>query len=193
MWEPIKLVVEGKRWVALRVQSQHEFAAAQALTERGLTGYCPVGVKAVMWESHHKRAPRGSIKQFPVFSRYIFCGLRPGETVGRDNRIGIEAVLGADRRDQNGYSLGPLYVPPAAIKAINDNELAGVWDSAKSWKTKSRFAVGQAIRILEGPFTGFAGVVGALESEIRIRILIDIFGRQTTIRIDPCQIAAEAA
>lgn len=42
---------------------------------------------------------------------------------------------------------------------------------------------GQAVRVLDGPFSGFNALVKAVGSEERIKIILDIFGRATETEI----------
>ena len=176
-----KIDVEAYRWVALRISHAKEFSAAEELTAKGFLGYCPMGRKFAIWASHKKRAPKGTIRNYPVFSRYIFCGLKEGQVVGRDTRIGVDWTL--------GDSSGPIYIPPIAIRHLNDLEISGEWDTTKDWREKSPYAVGSQVKITDGAFAGFQATVSALESENRIRLLIDMFGRAINVRVTPLQVS----
>ena len=179
MGQSVRIEVEGRRWVALRVAHAQEFSAAEELSARGFLGYCPTGAK---FRLKGKGRRPSCIVHHPVFTRYIFCGQLAGQVVGRDSRIGVDSVLGDSR--------GPLLIPPSVIRHINDLELAGEWDATKSWREKSPYAPGSEVVVTDGPFSGFPGTVSALESECRIWVLIQIFGRLTRAQLAPCQIAA---
>ena len=176
-----RIEVDGLRWVALRISHAKEFSAAEELTAKGFLGYCPMGRKFAIWASHKKRAPKGTIRNYPVFSRYIFCGLKEGQVVGRDTRIGVDWTL--------GDSTGPIFIPVQAIRQINEWEISGEWDSTQGWREKSPYAPGAEVKITDGPFIGFTGTVSALESETRILLLIDLFGQQIKMRVTPLQVS----
>jgi len=188
---PQRIDTDGYIWRALRVRpslpaSPAEFIVVDELREMGLNAYCPRGARWLIWESHHKRARPRTVREFPVFSRYVFCGLRDGEVVRRDSRRGIQGVLESGGRQ--------LSIPPAAIRFLNDRELAGEWDSTQSWREKSPFKPGDEVTIGgDGPLAGFTGTVNLLSSEYAIKILVDAFGRKTEITIEACQLILNCA
>jgi len=187
---PQRIETEGYCWHALRVRpslpaAPAEFTIVSELRQMGLNAYCPRGARWLIWESHHKRARPKTVREFPVFSRYVFCGLLDGQVVRRDTRMGIQGVL-----ESGGKQLS---IPPAAVRFINDRELAGEWDSTQSWREKSPFKPGDEVTIVAGPFAGFQATVSALASEYAIKILIDVFGRKTPMTIETCQTILDCA
>lgn len=94
----------------------------------------------------------------------------------------VEAVL--------GDKMGPVRVPWAALEELKRREHAGEWDSCKSWREKTPYKAGDAVSVMKGPFESFSGTVDKIDAESRIWILIGIFGRQTKIAMDPCQLRA---
>lgn len=177
---PVKIVTEGFRWAALRTSANAEFGVVEALEEKGYPAYCPTGAKWVFWE-HGRKTREKQVRFFPVFSRYVFCGLSTGKQASRYMVDKIDGVLG----DKSG----PIFVPPAALRRINDLEVGGEWDTARSWREKSPFKKGDAVSVVGGAFAGFPATVDALESECRIWVLLEMFGQATRTAMDPCQIA----
>jgi len=54
---------------------------------------------------------------------------------------------------------------------------------------KMLFEKGETVKIMEGPFTGFAGVVDEINPERgRLRIMVSIFGRSTPVELDFLQV-----
>ena len=176
----IRIETDGFIWRALRVASFCEFVVTDDLCGQGFLAYCPTGQRPAKYESHWRRARKGAVRQFPAFSRYIFCGLLPGQVIGRDTRRRIESVL--------SNVSGPLTVPAAAIRHVNDLELAGEWDELRSPVEKMGLAIGSGVRITEGPFLGFSGAVSAIESESRIKVLIGLFGGPTPVSMSYGQV-----
>jgi transcriptional antiterminator NusG len=60
---------------------------------------------------------------------------------------------------------------------------------AEAPKIKVSFRVGQRVRITEGPFEDFVGVVDAIDTDRgRVRVLVSVFGRETPIEVDFLQV-----
>jgi len=52
------------------------------------------------------------------------------------------------------------------------------------------FAVGDSVRIVEGPLEGFIGTVDELELEkFRVRVIVSMFGRETPVELEIDQVA----
>lgn len=56
-------------------------------------------------------------------------------------------------------------------------------------KVKVTYQVGQTIKIIDGPFTDFDGVVDSIDQERgRVRVLVSFFGRETRVDLDFLQV-----
>lgn len=56
-------------------------------------------------------------------------------------------------------------------------------------KVRVSYVVGQAVKITDGPFTDFEGVVDAIDHERgRVRVLVSFFGREAPIELDFLQV-----
>lgn len=57
-------------------------------------------------------------------------------------------------------------------------------------KFKSTFSVGEAVKIVEGPFADFLGTVDHLdETKGKVHVLVSIFGRETPVELDFMQVS----
>jgi transcriptional antiterminator NusG len=57
-------------------------------------------------------------------------------------------------------------------------------------KYKASFSVGEAVRIVEGPFADFLGTVDSIdESKGKVNVLVSIFGRETPVELDFLQVS----
>ncbi|MGH7245762.1 MAG: transcription termination/antitermination protein NusG [Candidatus Levyibacteriota bacterium] len=55
---------------------------------------------------------------------------------------------------------------------------------------KTAFSVGEAVKIVDGPFADFLGTVETLdETKGKVRVLVSIFGRETPVELDFLQVA----
>ncbi len=60
---------------------------------------------------------------------------------------------------------------------------------AEAPKIKVNFKVGQKVRIVEGPFEDFTGMVDAIDLDrARVRVLVNFFGRETPVELDFLQV-----
>jgi transcriptional antiterminator NusG len=56
-------------------------------------------------------------------------------------------------------------------------------------KPKCQFEVGDHIRVIDGPFTNFDGVVDEVKPEKgKLRVIVSIFGRSTPVELDFIQV-----
>jgi transcriptional antiterminator NusG len=54
---------------------------------------------------------------------------------------------------------------------------------------KLNFKVGERVRIVDGPFNDFRGVVAEIDSERnKARVMVSFFGRETPVELDFLQV-----
>lgn len=62
--------------------------------------------------------------------------------------------------------------------------------SAPAKRYKTKFSVGEAVKITDGPFTDFLGTINEMDEEKgKVKVLLSIFGRETPVELDFLQIA----
>ena len=75
---------------------------------------------------------------------------------------------------------------------ISDDEVAAIMKFVQQEqpKFKTKFSVGEAVKITEGPFTDFLGTIEAIDDEKgKVRVLVSIFDRETPVELDFLQVA----
>lgn len=177
--EPVKIETTGLRWLAVLTGVACERRVADELDAIGFKAYCPLGRKLIHWQGG-RQLKQKLIREFPVFSRYIFVGVPRGLTLGRHLSEKIISIL--------GDSFGPIIIPPAAIARINALELSGEWDAVKYKPQDSPYQPGTEVKIPRGPYAGFLATVDAQESETRLRVLVTMFGQRLAVPIDVDQV-----
>jgi transcriptional antiterminator NusG len=66
---------------------------------------------------------------------------------------------------------------------------AGEIKSGKAVKQKLSFSIGEAVRIIEGPFDSFSGNIEEVDLErSKLRVTVGIFGRSTPVELDFVQV-----
>ena len=57
-------------------------------------------------------------------------------------------------------------------------------------KYKATFGVGEAVKIVDGPFADFLGTIDSIDEEKgKIKVLVSIFGRETPVELDFLQVS----
>jgi transcriptional antiterminator NusG len=82
-----------------------------------------------------------------------------------------------------GHGNRPVPLEEAEVKAILKQM------EAEAPRVRVSYQVGQAVKITDGPFTDFEGVVDAIDHERgRVRVLVSFFGREAPIELDFLQV-----
>ena len=74
---------------------------------------------------------------------------------------------------------------------ISDKEVQAImrFVQQEQPKFKTKFSVGEAVKITEGPFTDFLGSVETIDEEKgKVRVLVSIFDRETPVELDFLQV-----
>lgn len=82
---------------------------------------------------------------------------------------------------------------PQTIPSVSDEEVSGIHQQVQQGalrpKPKVLFATGEGVKVIDGPFQDFTGVVEEVKPEKgKLRVLISIFGRATPIELDLVQV-----
>lgn len=74
---------------------------------------------------------------------------------------------------------------------ISEKEVATIlkFMQMEAPKYKASFSVGEAVKIVDGPFADFLGSVDSIDEEKgKIKVLVSIFGRETPVELDFLQV-----
>ena len=82
----------------------------------------------------------------------------------------------------------PLEVPKEQLDMVNQK----VEDSTKSPKVQVSFSEGESVKVIDGPFKSFNGIVEEVNQEKgRVKVSVSIFGRPTPVDFDFAQVYKE--
>ena len=88
-----------------------------------------------------------------------------------------------------GFIGGTTDRPAPISKAEADKILNQVEESVETPKPKTLFEPGESVRVLDGPFADFSGVVEEVNYEkSKLRVSVLIFGRSTPVELDFSQV-----
>jgi transcription elongation factor/antiterminator RfaH len=164
-------LVDGERWFAVNTLPFGEARAQGNLENQGFRTFTPKRLKTV------RRARRISTLAAPFFPRYLFVVLDPG----RDPWRKVNSSFGVARLVMRGDS--PQPVPRGVVEAlIASADRSGVLDLIETLR------VGGAVREMAGPFADQLAILEQLDESGRVRVLLDILGRQVRMTTDASQI-----
>lgn len=77
---------------------------------------------------------------------------------------------------------------PVPLKEEEVNQILSQME-AEAPKLKIGFREGQSVRVTDGPFVDFIGMVDSINSEKgKVRVLLSLFGRETPVELDFLQV-----
>lgn len=83
-----------------------------------------------------------------------------------------------------GIGNKPTSLPKREVQAILK------FMKMESPKFKTKFSVGEAVKIIDGPFADFLGTVDEIdEKKGKVKVLVSIFGRETPVELDFLQVS----
>jgi transcriptional antiterminator NusG len=84
-----------------------------------------------------------------------------------------------------GDQLNPQYVDESEIEKIK----AQINEGIKRPKSKIEFSKGDSVKIIDGPFSGFNGIIDDIKlDKNKLEVLVSIFGRATPVELDFTQV-----
>ncbi|HUD19934.1 MAG TPA: transcription termination/antitermination protein NusG [Patescibacteria group bacterium] len=75
---------------------------------------------------------------------------------------------------------------------ISESEVATIlkFMQMEAPKYKTSFSMGEAVKIVDGPFADFLGTIDAIDEEKgKVKVLVSIFGRETPVELDFLQVS----
>lgn len=81
----------------------------------------------------------------------------------------------------------PRPIPPEEAKALLQK--AGDIKGEKTPRAKQSFAVGETVKVIDGPFASFTGTIDEVNLEKnKLKVVVGIFGRATPVEVDLLQV-----
>lgn len=171
---------DGRRWYVIHTYSGYENKVKQNLMHRIETMEMQDQIFRVIVPTEEeieiKNGQRRTVQK-KVFPGYVLVHMRMTDDswyVVR-NTPGVTSFVGHGNR--------PTALDDAEVKAI----LKQMEEEAP--KVRVSYQVGQAVKITDGPFTDFEGIVDAIDHERgRVRVLVSFFGREAPVELDFLQV-----
>ncbi len=88
-----------------------------------------------------------------------------------------------------GYASGAKPQPISQDEAKAILQKTGAIKAEKRFQSKQDFAVGEEVRVTDGPFESFSGNIEVVNLEKgKLRVMVGIFGRSTPVEVDFSQV-----
>ena len=180
MSNPRTLTARGK-WYVVNTMRGHEQKARNGLLSRIAT----LGLENRIYEvlvptqqiTEFRKGRKETVER-KLYPGYLLvcCELDDDTWMAIRNTPGISGFAGQNQRNQQ----------PSALSLKEVLHIIGAGQEAPllAGPTES-YTNGETVRVISGPFAGFLGsVIEALLEQNRIKIALDIFGRETIVELD---------
>ncbi len=168
----------AKRWYVVHTYSQFEKSVQRALQERiertgvqDLFGQILVPVEEVV----ELKSGQKTISERKFFPGYLLVEMEMTDETWHlvKNTPKVTGFLG-------GTAMKPSPISQKEVDTIMQQMQAGV----EKPRPKVLFEVGEAVRVKEGPFTDFNGMVEDVNyDKSKLRVAVTIFGRSTPVEL----------
>ncbi|MBI4034846.1 MAG: transcription termination/antitermination factor NusG, partial [Candidatus Chisholmbacteria bacterium] len=168
------------RWYVVHTYSGHEHKVAQTLEARVKTMKLESKVLELLVPTQDKikihKGKKETVKE-KLFPGYMLVKM----TLDDESWLAVRTTQGITGFVGIGNKPTPL--PEAEVQTIMK------FMALAAPKYKAAFSVGEAVRIIEGPFADFLGSVDHIdEAKGKVRVLVSIFGRETPVELDFLQV-----
>jgi transcriptional antiterminator RfaH len=177
-WAPARWVKGCDwNWYVVATMPGSEDLACRTIGRLGIETYVP----KVLVQAKHGRVIRKVER--PAFRSYVFATFSLDDPRWPDiaRCFGVSRIL--TLADSGRFGI-PAPLPAGLVEAM---KAAGTIVVQKP--KGPRFQKGEEVRVVDGPFAGFLAKIAKLDSRGRCVLLLRIFGRETSARLELAQIA----
>ena len=182
------MVTDKSQWFVIHTLSGQEGKVKESIEKRLKTEEMGEYIKEVlvpMERVAEVRSGKKTVTSRKLYPGYVFVDM---VLLDENKRViekpwyfirdtpGIIGFVGGER---------PLPTPSDEIEAIKAN----MSDSEDREKPKVNFEVGETIKINDGPFLNFSGVIEEIEPDRgKLKVTVNIFGRNTPVELEYWQV-----
>lgn len=168
------------RWYVVHTYSGHENKVAATLKQRidsmSLEGKILDILVPTQEKIEIKEGKKVPVKE-KIFPGYILIKMELDDESWHAVRstAGVTAFVGIGNR--------PTALPEEEVQTIMK------FSQMEAPKYKASFSLGEAVKIIDGPFADFLGTVDEINEEKgKVKVLVSIFGRETPVELDFLQV-----
>lgn len=171
-----------KQWYVIHAQTGQELKVKSSLESRIKEGPGGVLIGQVLVPTERVAEVRGGKKRISerkFFPGYLLIEMEMTDESWHLVRTtpGVTGFIGAGRR--------PVSLSPDEVAEI----LRQTEERKDKPASRVTFQKGEGVRVIEGPFTNFSGVIEEVNpSRGKLKVLVSIFGRQTPVELEFWQV-----
>jgi len=168
-------------WYVVHTASGHEARISETLRQRIETMGLTDKIFELLVPTQDRVVIRGGKKtdvKEKIFPGYLLVRMILDDEVWLAVRTtpGVTGFVGAGTK--------PIPLSESEVKNIQK------FTSSPAPRFKTKFSVGEAVKITDGPFADFLGTIHEMdEARGKVKVLVSIFGRETPVELDLLQIA----
>lgn len=168
------------KWYVVHTSSGHEVRVMETLRQRVETMNLGGNVFEMLVPTQDKIIIRGGKKatvKEKIFPGYLLVKMILDDPTWLAVRTtaGITGFVG----------MGNNPTPLSEAEVVNIQKFI----AAPAPRFKTKFTVGEAVKIVDGPFADFLGTIHEMDEEKgKVKVLVSIFGRETPVELDFLQI-----
>jgi transcriptional antiterminator NusG len=170
-----------KRWYALRTHSNRETRVMRTFRQRNISAYFPE-VTVAKTVTRIRRGYSFDVKRnvsAPLFAGIIFIP---------DFQKKLGGVLDVEGVDN--YLIMGDCIPYLTPRLMADVRILEALGNIPASRKKRLWKMGGLVRVTDGPFRSFNGIVDQLNSTGRLKVLVEIFGRLSRVELSEEQVEA---
>lgn len=165
-------VAAEQSWWVLYTLSRQEKPLMRRLELRGIPFYCPMVARR-----HRSSTGRVRVSHLPLFSNYVFMS---GDEEARRTALTTNCVSRALLSDNPDLLVSEL------------RQIRRLIDIGAPLTPEHRLLPGQRVRVRNGAFRGFEGLVVRREGETRLLVAVNFLQQGASVLLDDCQLEALA-
>lgn len=168
------------KWYVVHTSSGHEVRVMETLRQRVETMNLKENVFEMLVPTQDKIVIRGGKKaqiKEKIFPGYLLVKMILDDPTWLAVRTtaGITGFVGTGNKP----------TPLSETEVVNIQKFV----SSPAPRYKTKFSMGEAVKITDGPFSDFLGTIHEMDEEKgKVKVLVSIFGRETPVELDFLQI-----
>lgn len=171
---------KDSRWYVVHTYSGHENRVAHQLIQRTDSMKLTEKIHEILIPTQNKiqikRGKKTDVKE-KIFPGYMLVKM----SMSDDAWLAVRTTQGVT--GFVGIGSKPTPLPQDQVESIMK------FMSQGAPKYKAAFSIGEAVKIVEGPFADFLGTVDSIdEAKGKVQVLVSIFGRETPVELDFLQV-----
>lgn len=173
--------VKGAHWYVIHTYSGHESKVAATLKQRIESQKLQDKILQILVPTQEKieikEGKKAKVRE-KLFPGYILIKMVLDDNTWLATRTtpGVTSFVGNANR--------PTPLPEEEVASIQR------FTEMEAPKFKTTFSVGEAVKIVDGPFSEFLGSISEMdETRGKLKVMVSIFGRETPVELDFLQVA----